>query len=91
MISLANINIGSGPGVGDGDPLRTAFSKINQNFANIQANINYPSIVALNLVSPAPTHSNSSGSAGQVSIAGGNLYICMAPNTWVRSSIVSSF
>jgi hypothetical protein len=40
MISLANINIGSGPGVGDGDPLRTAFSKINQNFANIQSNLN---------------------------------------------------
>jgi hypothetical protein len=29
------IDIGSGAGAGDGDDLRTAFDKVNQNFANI--------------------------------------------------------
>jgi len=37
---LANINLGSGIGVGDGDKLYTAFTKINQNFANITSNVN---------------------------------------------------
>jgi len=91
MITLANINIGSGPGVGDGDPLRTAFNTINNNFANIQANINHPSIVALNLISPGPTHSNSSGSPGQVAFQNGNVYLCIAPNTWVATTAISSF
>lgn len=39
-IILANINLGSGVGVGDGDKLYTAFTKINQNFANIISNVN---------------------------------------------------
>lgn len=29
------IDIGTGPGIGDGDPLRVAFSKINQNFTEV--------------------------------------------------------
>lgn len=36
-MAFANVNIGSNPADGTGDPLRTAFSKINQNFANITA------------------------------------------------------
>lgn len=36
-MAFANVNIGSAPADGNGDPLRTAFSKINQNFANIAA------------------------------------------------------
>ena len=36
-MAFANVNIGSAPADGSGDPLRTAFSKINQNFANIAA------------------------------------------------------
>lgn len=35
-MAFANVNIGTNPGDGTGDPLYTAFSKINQNFANIQ-------------------------------------------------------
>ena len=38
-LNLSNVNLGTGPGVGDGDPLRTAFDIINDNFAEIQANI----------------------------------------------------
>ena len=37
---LSNVNIGTGPSVGDGDPLRTAFNTINNNFAKIQSNVN---------------------------------------------------
>jgi len=51
-ITLSNVNIGTGPGIGDGDPLRTAFTKINNNFAVVQANINAnaatPSVNSLN-------------------------------------------
>jgi hypothetical protein len=36
-MSFANVLIGSTAGDGTGDPLRLAFSKINQNFANIAA------------------------------------------------------
>jgi len=32
---FGNVNIGSSPGDGTGDPLRTAFQTINNNFANI--------------------------------------------------------
>jgi hypothetical protein len=37
---LSNVNIGTGPSAGDGDPLRTAFNTINTNFAKIQSNVN---------------------------------------------------
>ena len=34
-LNLANINIGTLANDGTGDPLRLAFTKINQNFANV--------------------------------------------------------
>ena len=34
-MAFANVNIGTFPADGSGDPLRTAFNKINNNFANI--------------------------------------------------------
>jgi len=45
----------------------------------------------LNLVNPAPTHSNSSGVIGQVAVDSSYMYLCTAANTWVRSSITTSF
>jgi hypothetical protein len=36
---LSNVNIGTGPSTGDGDPIRTAFNIINENFAKIEANV----------------------------------------------------
>ena len=36
-MTFANVNIGANPADGTGDPLRTAFNTINQNFANIAA------------------------------------------------------
>ena len=37
MTDLQTINIGSAPDDGTGDPLRTAFDKINDNFAELNA------------------------------------------------------
>lgn len=37
---LSNVNIGTGPSSGDGDPLRTAFTIINHNFQTISNNVN---------------------------------------------------
>jgi hypothetical protein len=38
-MSTANVNLGSGPNAGDGDPLRVAFNIINTNFAGLTANV----------------------------------------------------
>lgn len=38
-----------------------------------------------------PSANNSPGSAGQISWSSGNLYVCVAANTWVRASLTSSF
>jgi len=37
---ISNVNIGSGNGVNDGESIYSAFYKVNQNFANVQSNIN---------------------------------------------------
>ena len=41
MTDLQEINIGSAPDDGTGDPLRTAFDKINDNFAELNADITF--------------------------------------------------
>ena len=113
-ITLSNVNIGTGPSYGDGDPLRTAFTKINNNFALVQNNVNLLTnsvtsvsgrtgnvvltvtdllgFQGLTLVnSSAPARSNSSGTVGQVIVSSGNLYICTAANTWIRTAVTTSF
>ena len=37
---LSNVNIGTGPSAGDGDPIRSAFSLINDNFQTVTNNVN---------------------------------------------------
>ena len=111
---LSNVNIGSGPSAGDGSPLRTAFTTINNNFQIVTNNVNaltnsvtsvsgrtgnvvltvtdligFQGLTLIN--SSAPARSNSSGTVGQVIVSGGNLYICTAANTWVRSAVTTSF
>jgi hypothetical protein len=111
---LSNVNIGTGPSAGNGDPLRTAFATINQNFIAIQSNVNAltnsvttvsgrtGNIVltvndiigfqGINLVNnSAPIYSNSAGTTGQVIVSSGILYICTAANTWVKTSVTTSF
>ncbi len=111
---LANVNIGTGPSAGDGDPLRTAFNTINTNFLKIQSNVNsltnsvtsvagrtgnvtlttqdIVGFSGLQLVNQtAPTSNSSAGTKGQVVVSGSYMYVCIAANTWVRSSITTSF
>ena len=38
-MAISNINIGSSPNKGDGDPLRTAFTKINSNFSEVNTRL----------------------------------------------------
>ena len=113
-MNLGNVNIGSYPGAGDGDPLRAAFNVINQNFGTIANVINNPStntvtMVAgrqgnvtltindiagfsgLGLIPNPPTASNSSGVLGQVAVDSTSLYLCIGTNTWVKTSVISSF
>lgn len=35
-VNIANISLGTGPDTNTGEPLRTAFGKINNNFANVK-------------------------------------------------------
>ena len=111
---LANVNIGTGPSAGDGSPLRTAFTIINNNFQTITNNVNaltnsVTSVAGrtgnvtltvndiigfqgLNLVSSsAPASSSAVGIKGQVIVSGSYMYVCTAANTWVRSSVTTSF
>ena len=39
-VTISNVALGSGPGLNDGDSVYTAFYKTNQNFANVQSNVN---------------------------------------------------
>ena len=111
---VSNVDIGSGPGVGDGDSLYTAFDKVNHNFANVLSNVNSLTnsvttvagrtgnvvltvndilgFQGLTLVSSsAPASSSAVGIKGQVIVSGSYMYVCTAANTWVRSSVTTSF
>lgn len=111
---LSNVNIGTGPSAGDGDPLRSAFSTINTNFQIVTNNVNALTnsvtsvagrtgnvtltvtdilgFTGLNLVNQsAPASSSAVGIKGQVVVSGSYMYVCTAANTWVRSSITTSF
>jgi len=111
---LSNVNIGTGPSAGDGDPLRSAFSTINNNFQIVTNNVNALTnsvtsvagrtgnvtltvndllgFTGLNLVNQsAPASSSAVGIKGQVVVSGSYMYVCTAANTWVRSSITTSF
>ena len=111
---LSNVNIGTSPSSGDGDPLRSAFATINTNFQIVTNNVNALSnsvtsvagrtgnvtltvndllgFTGLNLVNQtAPASSSAVGIKGQVVVSGSYMYVCTAANTWVRSSITTSF
>lgn len=113
-MNLSNVNIGTGPSAGDGDPLRSAFATINTNFQIVKNNVtaltNSVTSVAgrtgnviltvndvigfsgLNLTNQsAPASSSAEGTKGQVVVADGYMYVCVAANTWVKSSVTSSF
>ena len=68
-MSLANVYIGAAPNDGTGDPLRSAFNTINQNFANL-AYLNANSNVIVYSTGNATV--NAIYNAGVVSVAGRN-------------------
>lgn len=49
------INIGTSANKGDGDPLRTAFNKINENFTELYSDVMYTPDDATHWADPAPT------------------------------------
>ena len=89
------INVGTSANDGTGDSLRAAFIKINNNFSNISdigfdaGNVNVQGALVLNN-SLAPTGNSSAvGTAGQLVWDSGNVYICVATNTWKRATLSS--
>ena len=86
------VNTGTSANDGTGDNLRTAFVKVNQNFANISdigfdaGNISVAgSLVLANVY--VPTLANSTGTAGQIAYDTDHVYICVATDTWKRANI----
>ena len=80
---------------GTGDKLRNAFIKVNNNFSNISdigfdaGNISVQGALVLDN-SLAPTgNSSATGTAGQVVWDSGNIYVCVATNTWKRATLSS--
>lgn len=93
--SFLSINVGSSANDGTGDDLRTAFQKVDSNFQYIgttgfvAANIVVNGAMTLNN-SLAPTgNSSATGTAGQIVWDSGNIYICVATNTWKRATLSS--
>jgi hypothetical protein len=89
------VSVGSSANDGTGDSLRAAFVKINDNFANITdvgfdaANVNVQGALVLSN-SLAPTgNSSATGTAGQMVWDSGNVYVCVATNTWKRATLSS--
>ena len=56
-MNLSNVNIGTGPSAGDGDPLRSAFTTINNNFQLVTNNVN----ALTNSVNSVNSNKNDSG------------------------------
>ena len=78
-----NINIGSSANDKTGDPLRTAFSKVNANFTELYT--------ALGTVPNSTKTSTATGTAGQISYDASYIYICTATNTWKRAALTGSY
>lgn len=99
--SFTPVNVGTSANDGTGDDLRTSFQKLNTNFNIIHnpgfvaANISATSVeVSGNVVignSYKPTSASSAGTTGQIAWDSGNIYICVATNTWMRAALTSVF
>lgn len=105
--SFLSINVGASANDGTGDDLRTAFQKVDANFgwigntgftaANISVTNEIDAVTANvsgNITlsgSYKPTSNTSPGTVGQVAWDSGNVYICVATNTWKRAALTSTF
>lgn len=72
-MTIQYINTGTSPNKGNGDTLRLAFQKINNNFGQV---ITYSENI--------PTTSTSTGITGSFAYNTDYLYVCVATNTWKR-------
>jgi hypothetical protein len=93
--SFIAINVGTTSNDGTGDDLRTAFIKVNDNFQYMgntgfsAGNIAVNGSITLNS-SAAPTGNSSAvGTVGQIVWDSGNIYVCIATNTWKRATLSS--
>jgi len=77
------INTGTAANSKNGDPLRTAFTKVNANFDELYT--------ALGTVPNGTKASNATGTAGQISYDSDYFYICTATNTWRRVALGSTY
>jgi hypothetical protein len=87
------INIGTSPNDGTGDDLRTAFSKVNDNFQWMgntgfaAGNIAVNGAITLNSGLAPTGNSSADGTVGQIVWDSGNIYVCVATNTWKRAAL----
>jgi hypothetical protein len=77
------INIGQSANDKTGDPLRTAFTKVNSNFTEIYA--------VLGTVPNGTKTATATGTAGQISYDANYVYICIATNTWKRAALTGGY
>ena len=94
-ISFLSVNVGASANDGTGDDLRTAFQKVDANFGwmgNVgfsAANVVVTGAITLSN-SFAPTgNSSATGVVGQLVWDSGNIYVCVATNSWKRATLSS--
>lgn len=106
-VQFLSIGVGTTANDGTGDDLRTAFQKVNANFgwmgntgfnaANISVANEIDSVrasISGNLTIGnlyVPTSNTAGGTPGQVVWDSGNIYVCVATNTWKRAALTSTF
>jgi len=89
------VSVGTSANDGTGDSLRAAFVKVNQNFANITdigfdaGNVNVQGALVLDNSLAPTSNSSATGTAGQIVWDSGNVYVCVATNTWKRATLSS--
>lgn len=91
-INFDPVNTGTTANDGTGWTLRDSFIHISNNFEYMSnvgfnaANINMSGALVVGGVQ-VPTLANSTGVAGQITWDSGNIYVCVATNTWKRATI----
>jgi hypothetical protein len=77
------INTGTAANAKNGDPLRTAFTKVNANFTELYT--------ALGTVPNGTKTATATGTAGQITWDANYIYICTATDTWKRAALTGSY
>lgn len=89
------VNVGTTANDGSGDDLRTAFIKVNDNFQYMgntgfnAGNIAVNGSITLNSALAPTGNSSAQGTVGQIVWDSGNIYVCVAANTWKRATLSS--